>query len=594
MQTQTKKCQNCKAAFAIEPRDFEFYASMDVPPPTFCPPCRLQRRLAWRNERALYQRPCALCGKTVVALQHPESKLTTYCNSCWWSDGWNALEYGRDYDFSRPFFEQFRDLMHQVPEQSLFVMYATLVNSEYNNMNHYLKNCYLLFNSDYAEDCMYGTEVEHSKECVDVTMVDECELTYQSVNCFRCYQTYFSVDCLNCTTVWFSKNCSSCSDCFGCVNLKNKQYYIFNKPFTKEEYHKKLKEFNVGSYVAFQKAQQQAREYWLKFPFKYMHGTINENVSGDYIHHSKNVHDSFIVVEAHNCRYCMWLIVKNNKNCYDYTQFGEDAENMYESAVCGKGTNTVIGGYRVLGCHSIRYSMHCYDTNDLFGCIGVHKQKYCILNKQYTKEEYNALVPKIIQHMKDMPFRDEHGRVHTYGDYFPIALSPYAYNESTAIQFFPLTKEEALAAGYSWKDDGGQNKIITLPTSDLPDAIADATDGLEKEIIGCSHGGSCNHQCTRAFKITAQELSFYKKNQLPLPRLCPNCRHYERVQLKNGLALWQRKCNCSGNMSVRGTYKNVATHAHGSAPCKNEFQTTFRPEQKEIVYCEACYQKEVE
>ncbi len=34
-----------------------------------------------------------------------------------------------------------------------------------------------------------------------------------------------------------------------------------------------------------------------------------------------------------------------------------------------------------------------------FGCISLRNASYCILNKQYTKEEYEALVPQIIEHM---------------------------------------------------------------------------------------------------------------------------------------------------------------------------------------------------
>ena len=54
MEQEIKVCQNCKKDFTIEPDDFAFYEKIKVPAPTFCPECRLQRRLAFRNERALY------------------------------------------------------------------------------------------------------------------------------------------------------------------------------------------------------------------------------------------------------------------------------------------------------------------------------------------------------------------------------------------------------------------------------------------------------------------------------------------------------------------------------------------------------------
>jgi hypothetical protein len=58
------------------------------------------------------------------------------------------------------------------------------------------------------------------------------------------------------------------------------------------------------------------------------------------------------------------------------------------------------------------------------------------LNKQYTKEEYNILVPKIIEHMISTGER---------GEFFPPKYAPFGYNESLANEYFPLRQTEALA-----------------------------------------------------------------------------------------------------------------------------------------------------
>ena len=60
---ETKNCQNCKKDFIIEPEDFNFYQKMKVPPPTFCPLCRAQRRFAFRNERKFFRVKDAFTGK---------------------------------------------------------------------------------------------------------------------------------------------------------------------------------------------------------------------------------------------------------------------------------------------------------------------------------------------------------------------------------------------------------------------------------------------------------------------------------------------------------------------------------------------------
>lgn len=571
---ETKNCQQCKKNFEIESEDFDFYKKIGVPAPTFCPECRLQRRLAFRNERTFYKRPCGLCGVDTISRYDPEKGIVNYCQECWWGDKWDPMEHGQDYDFSKPFFEQFKELIRKVPQFNLIVMYKTLTNSNYTNMNHYLKNCYYIFNSDYDERCMYGEEMEHCTDCMDVTMAEGTQLAYESVNCLKCYEIYYSVDCESSHNIRFSKNLVGCSNCVGCINLRGQQYCILNEKYTKEDYLEKLKEFNFDSHEAVKNFKEKVAEFWLKFPHKYMHGIQNLDSNGDYIFNSKYVKSSFIVTGGEYCKYCMWLIVKNNKECYDFTQFGENTELVYESLCSGKNSNNIIGSINCLEGRDSRYVMYCYNNNDnLFGCISLRKKSYCILNKQYTKEEYEELVPKIIKHMNDMPYVDKKGRTYVYGDFFPTEIAQFDYNETSAQEFFPLTKEEAESKGYSWKGDKERNYKITIEPKNLPDNIKDVSDDIVSEIIGCEHEGKCKEQCTTAFKITQDELYFYKSQNLPLPHLCPNCRHYQRVLNRNPNELYHRKCMKEG--------------------CNNEFETSYAPDRKEIVYCEKCYQQEV-
>jgi len=215
--------------------------------------------------------------------------------------------------------------------------------------------------------------------------------------------------------------------------------------------------------------------------------------------------------------------------------------------------------------------MQCYSSSNVFGCVGVQKKQYCILNKQYTKEEYEVLVPKIIEHMNEMPFVDKKGRVYKYGEFFPPELSLFPYNESLAFSDFPMTKEEAIEEGYGWKDPEEKDYKITLESEMIPDHIKDVTDEILTETIGCAHGGECSDRCTDAFKITKQELDFYRAHNIPIPRLCHNCRHAKRVKNQSPMKLWDRKC----------------------AKCGKDIKTSYAPDRPEIVYCENCYNAEV-
>jgi len=144
MNSETRNCQNCKKDFEIEPDDFGFYEKINVPSPTFCPECRLQRRLGWRNERSLYKRECGKCSKVTISIYDIDKKDDVFCDKCWWGDGWDALDFGEEVDFSKPFLKQFFELFHKVPVPNLFAFGTTMINSAYCNMANNMKNCYLL------------------------------------------------------------------------------------------------------------------------------------------------------------------------------------------------------------------------------------------------------------------------------------------------------------------------------------------------------------------------------------------------------------------------------------------------------------------
>jgi len=155
MESEIKNCQNCKNEFTIEPDDFSFYATMKVPAPTWCPDCRMMRRFAWMGYSTLYKRKCDFTGEQIISFYHPDLPYKVYRQDIWHSDKWDPLSYGREYDFNKSFFEQFRELQLSVPMPALHVEYSTMVQSEYCNAASELKNCYLCVMADRAENCGY-------------------------------------------------------------------------------------------------------------------------------------------------------------------------------------------------------------------------------------------------------------------------------------------------------------------------------------------------------------------------------------------------------------------------------------------------------
>ncbi|MEK7187730.1 MAG: hypothetical protein AAB691_02700 [Patescibacteria group bacterium] len=592
MTQETKNCQNCKQQFTIEPEDFDFYKKIEVPPPTWCPECRLQRRLAWRNERGLYKRKCDKCGKSMISVFAADSKLTVYCRPCWWSDDWDGLDYGTDFDPSKPFFIQLRQLLEKTPVMSLFGVYHTLENSDYVNMASYLKNCYMLFHSDESENCLYGSMNSGSKDCVDNLMINNCELCYENVNCQKCYRTNFSLDCEGCTDVWFSKNCVGCSNCFGCVNLRNQNYHIFNQPYSKEEYENKIREFGLNAHDNVSKIKNQVHEAWQKFPQKFIHERHGSNVSGDYIYNCKNTKNSFVANDMEDSRYCSLVTPGKTTNVYDFTHYGIAADLMYETLQCGNQSSRIrFSWFALTNSHNVDYSIFAIGDQDCFGTVSLKKRKFCILNKQYSEEEYKKLRQEIIEQMNSVPYIDKNGASYRFGEFFPIELSPFGYNVTTAQESFPLNVSEVEKKGYLYKEPEKYEYQITKTFNDLPDTIEEVPDSVTEEVLGCAHEGKCQGQCPGAYRITATELEFYRRLRIPLPRLCPNCRFDERLLMRNPFRTWSRKCMCEGVGSKK--YTNTVQHFHGNDSCPNQFETSHAPDRPEIIYCEQCYNAEV-
>lgn len=575
---EIRTCQNCKRDFNIEDEDFSFYEKMKVPAPTFCSDCRMIRRMLWRNERSLYHRECAATGKKVISCFSPESGITVYDRDYWWSDEWDVFQFGKDYDFSKPFFTQFNELLHSVPLPNLFN--GRCVNSSYSNHVGEMKNAYLTFAAWISENIMYSAKVGDSKECVDCLSAVHDDLCYESITINHCSRVFFSKNCESCLDSWFLYDCSGCSNCFGCANLRNKSYCIFNVQYSREEYLKEIEKLNLSSLSSLNFIKQKCEEFWKNslHRFAFLKKTID--CTGDNLLEMKNCKNCFGAYNnISDSKYCINAVGKMSDT---YDAYGPGlAELMYEIVDSGDRAQLLLGTIVTWNCVRTSYSYNCHGSSDLFGCIGLRNKKHCIFNKQYTEEEYKELLPKIKQHMHDMPYVDLKGRKFEYGDFFPYDFSPFCYNETIAHEYFPQDESYVLSQGFKWKSSDKKSHDITIDGKDIPDIIPENTEELIKETIACLNKGDTKTKCTLAYKLTPEELIFYKRFNLPLPQYCPNCRYYNRMLKTNPPKLWHRSCMC--------TKEN---HGHEGS-CKNEFETSYSPDRKEIVYCESCYQKEV-
>jgi hypothetical protein len=557
--SQTKSCSSCSQQFSVTDTDIQFYDKLSpvingkkfqIPEPELCPDCRCQLRVSHRNEANLYHNKSALSGKQIISLFSSEKPHKVFAEEEWSSDEWDAMDYGRDFNFNRNFFEQFSELDLDVPRSNLMTIIGTNENSPYTTGTGYCKNCHLINSSENCEDCFYSKLVQTCKNVIDSTYVNDSEIIYECFSVRNCYSCFYLSYSQNCTDCYFSENLNACKDCFLCTNLTQKQYCFMNEQLTKEEYKKRIEGF-LGSNVNTEKLKNVLKDLSKKRIHKYSNIVACENCSGDFLQNSKNCIDSYDVTDSEDCKYIQ--VGLGIRDVMDSSNMYIKPELCYYCLGALEAYNVIFSIY-IFHSSNVMYSQQCYNCENIFGCSGLRHKKYCIFNKQYTKEEYEVLVPQIIEHMQ---------KTGEWGKFFPKEMSPYGYNETLDNDYFPLTREEALRKGFKWYD-GDSSSAYQGPNYEIPDNIQDVSDDICNAILECE-------VMHKSYKIMPQELDFYRKNKLSIPRRCPDQRHIDRMQARNPRKLWDRNCS----------------------KCNTGIKTTYSPDRFETIYCETCYKDEV-
>lgn len=534
-----QRCLICQTEFEISQKEVEFLQKISpkiasqifsLPLPLACPSCRRQRRYAFRNDRNLYRRHCDRTGQTIISLHHSGKSFPVYSQEAWWSDEHDPKSYGQDFDFNRPFFEQMHELIQKVPRLSTIVVNSE--NSDYTAMTLQARNCYLSSRLADDEDIYYTYLAANSKDCMDSYNLTQCELCYECIDMRQCYGCFFSEQCRGSFDLWFCKDMSGCRNCFGCIGLVQKEYCFFNEQLSKADYEKRVSEWWDGSPEALDRCRHAFIEHQKKYPVRaLMVFNSEQTTTSSYIFESRNIEKSFDIVSSEDgfhstqSEYCRDIMdtdmAYKGELCYQHMSLGT-SQNIFFS-FCSMGGNS-----------NIFYSIEMFNgSQNCFGCVGMKKAQYCILNKPYSKEDYEALFPRIIAHMQ---------KTGEWGYYFPGQLSSYGYNETAAMERFPLSREEALAAGWNWYD--------------CPPETLVAAQG--EDIFQCEVSG-------RSFRVIPKEKQFYARLRLPFPRLHPDERHAARLQHRNAYQIREDHCR----------------------RCAKLIETDQSPEKQ--IWCEACY-----
>ncbi len=553
-----KTCNKCSSSFEITDFEIKFLDKIApvfngikhrFPNPEMCPDCRAQLRTSHRNEQFMYKIKSSADGKDLVSVYSPDKPYKIFSQEYWFSDNWDPIDYGQTFDFTRSFFEQYYELSKDAPRANMVTV--SNENSEYTTGTGFCKNCYILNSSEYCEDCYYGKLLQTCKNCIDTSYAYDSEILYECFNVKNCYNCKYTYNSQNSSDCSFCDNVSSCKNCFLCTNLSMKEYYFMNQKMSKDEYKDKIKEFT--EYDGIQKALDLFIKLKKERVYKYSNITNSENCFGDFIQSSKNCLNCYDVNDSEDC-----MNLHVGVKCKDIV----DCSNMYINPELSYQVLGTIETFNVHFCLYVFYSNdlfyceNCYSCKNCFGCSGLRNKQYCIFNKQYSKENYDELAQKIVEHMNE---------TQEWGRFFPAELSPFGYNETLANEYFPTEKNLALLSGFKWNNYESPlpNVEKFINANKLPNRLKDIPDDILNWAIKCE-------VTNKPFKIIPQELKFYREHNLTIPRRHPDQRHKDRMKLRAPRRL--HKDNCK--------------------KCGAEVQTTYNDIDKNI-YCEECYLKEV-
>lgn len=403
---------------------------------------------------------------------------------------------------------------------------------------------------------MYSNHVSNSRNIIDSFWVEDSENCYELFNSQNCFEVFWAEKAKACNRSLFLFDCENVQNCIGCIGLRHCKNYFLNKQVALEEFTKFWDRMLADTKFK-EEVSNQFSELKANFPRRAYNIINSEDCTGDEIINSHHVLYSFKIRDSEDSKFLD--LADRAKDCLDVSR-PTIQELCYEVSSCYKLYNCRFC-YNSLELNNCDYCETCAHLDDCFACVGLKKAQYCIFNKQYSKEEYLSLVPKIIEYMN----KDS-----LYGEFFPKTISFFGYNQTVAQEYFPLTRDDAINQGWKWNDykaPAPKVEKVIKASSELPWQFAEQfADDILNYAIECEETG-------RPFTMQKLELEFCRANHIPIPSLHPDVRYQKRVKLNNPNKLWHRNCDNIG--------------------CKNEFKTTYAPGRPEKIYCEKCYQENI-
>lgn len=411
----------------------------------------------------------------------------------------------KEYKKDASFFDQFGELLRITPLPYM-IHHGVGDNIEYSDNCVDAKNAYLSTGVLYgAEDTFYSLWSIASRQIYNSFWVNtQSEIVHFWKGISQSFKVFYSSFISGSSDIWFSSNLIWCQECILCDGLTNVGYHIKNIPYEKEEYFKKKQEM-LEQKQLFGKLYETVFHTWKSYD--------DYHCSGNYIRQSENIENGVFVENAKNGKnvvFAGWW--KPIEEFYDCFSAGGLWKSDYYAASQSGGGEHVYCSVGIIFSSAIFYSYYLEGCSFCLGCVWLRNKSYCILNTQYTKDEWLRLVDQIFSQMHSQ---------WTLWDFFPGEINPFYYNDTAASFLGNRSRQDVLDKWYLWRDSGitieapaGANIISVDDISryeSYQDGIWKIDRDICKKVIQDSQGN--------AFVIISQECSFYEKYGLPLPRI---------------------------------------------------------------------------
>src|SRR3989344_2228204 len=221
---------------------------------------------------------------------------------------------------TQDFFQELQRIILSQPKLPVAVSSSEncdLCNEVYNSRN--LSYCFDTYDT---ADSFYLFDSLQCANCGDCDYAVESELCYESVDPYKAFNCDFIDYCANIRDSAYCSSCSNSDNLFGCVNLKNKSFCIFNRQLTEEEYKEQIKKYKP---LSSDKILVLVDEVKKRFPLTQTIGSDNDNTNyGNYIHFNKNCYLCFDAAYDEDCGYLYDSF--KCKNAYDlaYVAIGSE------------------------------------------------------------------------------------------------------------------------------------------------------------------------------------------------------------------------------------------------------------------------------